>query len=181
MCRLPHQCVCHIVAMRGEDRGIGYKNQLLYRVKADMKHFRQTTTGHIVLMGRKTHESVGRCLPNRINVVLTRNLLYKPLSPYVVVFHDVLGALEWCRTVHPDKTVFVVGGEGIYEATLPHVCSVNASVILDGARGTPADSYYPHLPEHFFLMQMDPQMTSLDLVSKRNLTFYVCEYERQKT
>lgn len=134
--------VSHIVAYRVSDRGIGYKNDLLYRFKEDMQHFKTLTMHHIVLMGRKTFESIGnKPLSNRINVVLSKTLE----SSVVQTFSDISVAMEWCHKMHPEKHVFVIGGESIYRQTIPYIQKVYATEIEDTEQNTPADTFYPHI------------------------------------
>lgn len=102
-----------VIVAVAENGTIGDKNTLLWHIKEDMKHFRSLTTGHPVVMGRKTYDSLGRPLPNRRNVVITRQ--------------DI--AIEGCEIAHsleealalftPDEEVFVIGGAQIYAEAMP--------------------------------------------------------------
>ena len=102
-----------VIVAVAENGTIGDKNTLLWHIKEDMKHFRTLTTGHPVVMGRKTYDSLGRPLPNRRNVVITRQ--------------DI--AIEGCEIAHsleealslftPDEEVFVIGGAQIYAEAMP--------------------------------------------------------------
>ncbi len=101
-----------VIVAVAENGTIGDKNSLLWHIKEDMKHFRTLTMGHPVVMGRKTYDSLGRPLPNRRNVVITRQRL----------------TLEGCEVVHslevalslfsPDEEVFVIGGAQIYREAM---------------------------------------------------------------
>lgn len=102
-----------IIVAVAENGVIGDKNTLLWHISEDLKHFKAVTTGHPVIMGRKTYESLGRPLPNRTNVVITRQQVEIP----------------GCRVVHSlgeavalfpgDDEVFVIGGAQIYAQALP--------------------------------------------------------------
>lgn len=97
------------------DNGIiGRDNDLPWRLSADLKRFQQLTTGHWIIMGRKTFESMGRPLPNRTSVVLTRDRGYH--APGAIVVHDLEQALERCAGQHE---VFVLGGEAVFREALP--------------------------------------------------------------
>ncbi|MDO8610752.1 MAG: dihydrofolate reductase, partial [bacterium] len=67
-----------MIAAIGQHRELGKDNKLLWSIPEDMKRFKELTTGHTVIMGRKTYESIGRALPNRVNVVITRDKSFKP-------------------------------------------------------------------------------------------------------
>lgn len=101
-----------IVAM-AENRVIGVNNTLPWRLPADLRHFRRLTTGHHVIMGRRNYESIGRPLPDRTNIVVTRNPAYR--APGCRVRHSLEDAL---RDVGNDPEVFIIGGAEIYRQAL---------------------------------------------------------------
>lgn len=102
-----------IIAAKAENGVIGKDNQLIWHLPADLKHFKELTTGGTLVMGRKTHESIGRPLPNRRNVVVTRQSGYR--SPGCEVVSSVEEALRLCT---PDDRVFIIGGAEIYRQTI---------------------------------------------------------------
>jgi dihydrofolate reductase len=93
--------------------GIGIHNALPWRLPEDLAFFKRTTTGHPILMGRKTFESIGRPLPNRRNIVITRN----PAWQHEGV--DTAGSLQQAADLAGDGEVFVIGGAQIYADALP--------------------------------------------------------------
>lgn len=102
-----------IIAAVAANGVIGDRNALLWHISEDLKHFKTLTTGHPVVMGRKTWESLGRPLPNRENVVITRQRID---IPGCRVAHSLAGALE----LFPEsEEVFVIGGAQIYAEALP--------------------------------------------------------------
>ena len=101
--------IVSIIVAMAENGVIGKDNDLPWRLPADLKHFKQTTTGHSIIMGRKTYESIGRPLPKRRNIVITRNAEWK--AEGVEVANSLAAALEMCRE---EKEVFVIGGGSIY-------------------------------------------------------------------
>lgn len=106
-----------IVAM-DNDRGIGKNNDLMWRLPSDMQFFKETTSGHIVVMGRKNYESIPekyRPLPNRENVVLTRNESY--VADDCNIFHSLEECLKYYQS-EDDRTVFIIGGGEIYRQAL---------------------------------------------------------------
>ncbi|MGN9055140.1 dihydrofolate reductase [Bariatricus sp. HCP28S3_A7] len=121
---------------------IGKNNKLMWSIPADMKFFRETTQGKVVIMGRKTLESFpqGQPLKNRVNIVITRNPSYKVKD--AVVVHSVEEAIEESRKY--DGDVFVIGGESIYRAMLPY-CDTALVTRIDYAYE--ADTWFPNLDE----------------------------------
>lgn len=102
-----------IIVAVAENGVIGDKNALLWHISEDLKHFKAVTTGHPVVMGRKTFESLGRPLPNRTNVVITRQNIE---IPGCTVVHSLEEAV---RLFSEDEEVFVIGGAQIYAEALP--------------------------------------------------------------
>ena len=120
--------------------GIGKDNKLLVSIPADMKFFRNTTTGNVVIMGRKTLESFPGGLPlkNRVNIVLTRDKNYQAKG--AVVVHSVEEALEEAKKY--EEEVYVIGGDSVYKQMLPY-CSKAYVTKIDFAYE--ADSFFPDL------------------------------------
>lgn len=113
---------------------IGRENRLPWRLKADLAHFRATTLGHPILMGRKTWESLGRPLPGRRNLVVTRNIAYP--APGAEVFSDIDAALE---AVGNGK-VFVIGGAELFRQLFDRVDVLVLTEVLADVSG---DVYFP--------------------------------------
>ena len=122
---------------------IGKDNKLLVSIPQDMKFFRETTMGKVVVMGRKTLESFpgGQPLKKRTNIVLTRDKNYKVKDAIVV--HGVEELLEELKN-YDEKEIYVIGGESIYRALLPY-CKVAHVTKIDHAYE--ADTYFPNLDE----------------------------------
>ena len=122
---------------------IGNKNNLLVSIPADMKFFRETTTGKVVVMGRKTLESFpgGQPLKKRTNIVLTKDRGYKVKDAIVV--HDVESLLKELQN-YPDESIYVIGGESIYRQMLPY-CTDAYVTKIDHAYE--ADTFFPNLDE----------------------------------
>ena len=109
-----------IIGIAAVDRkgAIGKGGKLPWHYSADMKFFRETTTGHAVVMGRKTWLTIGKPLKNRLNIVLSRDSSIEPQES-LVVFSDIESALSFSNSLTTD--LFVIGGAQIYEAFLPHI------------------------------------------------------------
>ncbi|MDF7812151.1 dihydrofolate reductase [Hymenobacter sp. YC55] len=103
------------VVAAAENGVIGRDNQLIWHLPADLKHFKQLTQGHPVVMGRRTYESIGRPLPNRTNIVVTRQADWQ--ADGCETARSVPEALEFASQL--DEQVFVIGGAEIYRQALP--------------------------------------------------------------
>ncbi|MDF2958422.1 MAG: dihydrofolate reductase [Paenibacillus sp.] len=122
-----------------EQRGIGIDNKIPWRLPEDMAFFRRTTSGHTVLMGRKTYESIGKPLPKRRNVILTRDSRFTAEGCEVV--HSVEAALEQFRN-EADEELFVIGGAEIYGLFMPHADRLYVTEI---AHRFEADAFMPEI------------------------------------
>ena len=133
----------NIIVAADKNWGIGKNNQLLVSIPADMKMFREETSGKVVVMGRKTLESFPNGLPlkNRINIVITSNKEYEVKGAIIV--HSIEEALEEIKK-YPAEDVYVIGGESVYRALLPY-CDKAYVTRIDHAYL--ADTYFPNLDE----------------------------------
>ncbi|MFP5350743.1 MAG: type 3 dihydrofolate reductase [Gammaproteobacteria bacterium] len=102
-----------LIAALAENRVIGRNNTLPWRLPADLKRFRRLTTGHPIILGRKNYESIGRPLPNRTNIVVTRDRAYR--APGCVVVDSLEAAFAAAGTV---AEIFIIGGADLYAQTL---------------------------------------------------------------
>lgn len=123
-----------IVAM-SENFVIGRDNTLPWHLPADLKRFKALTMGHHLIMGRKTYDSIGRPLPGRTSVVLSRNPDFSPEN--VVVVDSFAAALQ---AVDGDSEAFVIGGESLYEAILPKANRLYLTYVHAEVDG---DTYFP--------------------------------------
>ncbi len=124
-----------LIAAMAHHRVIGKNNQLPWHLPADLKHFKALTTGKTVVMGRKTFEAIGKPLPNRKNIVLTRDTRWT--SEGVVVLHTWEQVLETCNA---DEELMVIGGAQLYQQTLPMVSQLYLTMIDTEIEG---DAYFP--------------------------------------
>lgn len=121
-----------------ENGAIGRQGDLLCHLPADMRHFKEVTMGHSIVMGRKTFESFPRRpLPGRQNIVITRNAAWQ--YPGVTVANSLEEAITAAQT----ETVFIIGGAQVYELALPHVDVLHLTLIH--ARWATADAFFPVL------------------------------------
>lgn len=151
--------------------GIGYRNKLLVSIPSDMKFFRQTTTGKVVVMGRKTLESFPNGLPlkNRINVVLTGNPDYDAKG--AVIVHTEEELMEELGKYDTEE-IYVIGGESVYRMMLPHCDTVYVTKI---DRAFQADTFFPNLDQmdEWVLAEEGEEQTCFDL------EFRFTRYERR--
>lgn len=129
-----------VVAMDA-DRAIGLNNGIPWRLKEDLQLFKRITMGHPILMGRKTWESLGRPLPGRQNIVLTRNADYVAEGAVVITDIAQLETLEL-----QDKEVMVIGGAQLYARMLPLMQRLHVSEV---AGSHEADTWFPEFAQHF--------------------------------
>ncbi|MCO5948710.1 dihydrofolate reductase [Mucilaginibacter flavidus] len=125
-----------IVVAISENRAIGKDNKLLWYLPNDLKHFKAITSGHTVIMGRKTYESVGKPLPNRRNIIITRQDIQ---IEGCEVVNSIKAALELCRT---EREVFIVGGAEIYKQSLHLTDRIYLTVVHKQFEG---DSFFPEI------------------------------------
>ncbi|WP_295813871.1 dihydrofolate reductase [uncultured Deinococcus sp.] len=130
-----------VVAMTDPGRVIGRDGDLPWRLPADLAHFKRLTLGRPVIMGRKVYDSIGRPLPQRTNIVLTRTADFG--APGCVVVHDPQAALDAAGDA---PEVMVIGGEEIYRLYLPQLSRVELTLVHADIAG---DTYFPELPGHW--------------------------------
>ena len=125
-----------IIAAVAKNRAIGFENKLIYWLPNDLKRFKALTTGHTIVMGRKTFESLPKgALPNRRNVVLTRTT--KEL-PGCDVYPSLEEALKSCK---PDEDIYIIGGARVYEQALPFADRLCLTEVDDTPKE--ADAFFP--------------------------------------
>lgn len=162
----------NIIVAVDNNWAIGYKNELLIRIPNDHKHFREETTGKVVVLGRKTLETFPQGLPlkNRINIILSKDKNYQVKD--AVVVHSVDELLEELKKYN-EEDVYVIGGESIYRQLLPY-CHVAHVTKIDHSYA--ADSYFPNLDE-----DADWEITAdSDEQTYFDIAYQFVKYERKK-
>lgn len=147
-----------LVAM-ARNRVIGQDNRLPWHLSADLKHFKSLTTGHIIIMGRKTYESIGRPLPGRTNIVITRQKNFKAIGATIV--HSVENALQACKQVSTlNQEHFIIGGAEIFQQTLK-ICQ--RMYITEIQRDFEGDTFFPEFdPNDWKETQRDKHYSDQD-------------------
>jgi dihydrofolate reductase len=151
----------------GENYAIGKNNQLLWHMPADLRFFKQTTSGHTVIMGRKTFDSVGKPLPNRRNIVITRDTELKIEG--VEVVNSLEEALAITKT--EEKPVFIVGGAEIYKQALPKTQTLYLTTIHHRFE---ADTFFPEIDRNEWKV-ISCESHKADEKNKYDYTFEVLE------
>lgn len=150
---------------------IGYQNKLLVSIPSDQKHFREETTGKVVVLGRKTLETFpqGQPLKNRTNIILSKNPKYTVKGAIVV--HSKEELLEELKK-YDDQDIYIIGGESIYKMMLPY-CNVAHVTKIDYEYN--ADTYFPNLDKdpEWELTQDSDEQTYFDIAYE-----FLC-YERK--
>lgn len=138
----------HVVAF-DKNHCIGKDNQLAWHIPEDLKHFKDITSGGVIIMGRKTFESMGRVLPNRINWVITRDKNWS--ADGVKIAYSLESALELASQdiINSDKKqLFIIGGGEIFKQTLPIMDRLEITRVDLDVQG---DAFYPSIPSEFTL------------------------------
>lgn len=137
-----------MIAAIGANRELGKGNDLLWKIPDDLKRFRELTKGHPVVMGRKTFESIlaiaGKPLPNRTNIVITRDLQWHSEGAFPVASIDE--ALSLAKLKPGSDEIFIIGGAQVYELGLPFADRLYLTLIEDSKE---ADTFFPEYEAWF--------------------------------
>ncbi|MFH1822184.1 MAG: dihydrofolate reductase [Patescibacteria group bacterium] len=129
-----------IIAVAGKNNAIGKDNKLLWHIPEDLKHFKKITTGHPVIMGRKTFESIGSPLPNRRNIILTRDKSFQ--APSCEIRHSFEEIINEAKKT--DEEIFIIGGGQVYEQFIPYAQKLYLTIVDDAPE---ADTFFPDYSE----------------------------------
>ena len=131
--------IISLIAAIDEQRGLGKNNELLFKIPEDQRRFREITRGHAIIMGRKTFESIGRPLPDRTNIVITRDEHFK--SEGITVVHSINEAIHKAREKEIEQDeVFIIGGGEIYAQAMSRADRLYLTIV----KGTyDADTFFP--------------------------------------
>lgn len=162
------QVISMVFAM-DKNRTIGSNNQLPWRLPADLAYFKKVTMGHPVVMGRKTHESIGKPLPGRQNVILTKNREYS--SEGCIIVHSVEDVLH---RFQKEAEVCIIGGSEIFKLFLPTANRLHITHIdyeFDG------DAFFPEIhPEEWVEVSRKQGVTD----EKNPYTYFFVVYDKKK-
>lgn len=127
-----------IVVAMGEKNEIGADNKLLWHLPKDLKHFKDLTSGHPIIMGRKTYESIGKPLPNRTNIVVSRKKNW--FQEGILIVGSIKEALKFAKKI--DENVFIIGGGNIYEQTMDIADKLEVTLVKAQLE---ADTFFPKI------------------------------------
>jgi dihydrofolate reductase len=139
-----------IIAAASTNNVIGFDNKLIWNIPKDLKRFKELTQGHSVIMGRKTFESLPSPLPNRRNIVVTRNKDYSPEG--IEVFSNIEDAIDVCKD---DLQPFIIGGGEIYSQTINLVDKIELTRVHKDYQG---DAFFPDIPMDKF--ELDSELVN---------------------
>ena len=127
-----------IIAAAGSNNELGKDNDLVWHLPKDFKRFKKLTTGHHIIMGRKTFQSFPKPLPNRVHIVITRNTDYHPEGAIIV--HSMTEALELAKN---DSQIFIIGGGEIYKLGMKIADKIELTRVNSSFE---ADTFFPEIP-----------------------------------
>lgn len=162
-----------MIAAVASNHVIGVDNDLPWSLKDDLRHFMRTTKHHPVIMGRLTYESMGKPLPERTNIVLTRNTSWSPDNPNVHVVTTTQDAVELASKHAPeDNTAYIIGGGTIYDAFLPTAHELIITHVDAAPEG------HAHFPEIDKSTWRKAHTGSFDVDDRNEHAFKIVCYER---
>jgi dihydrofolate reductase len=135
--------ILSLIAAMASNRVIGNKGDIPWKIPGEQKMFKKITLGHTVIMGRKTYESLGKPLPERTNIVITRQTDYQ--APGCKIVHDLAAAIAACA--QDEEEAFICGGGQLYHESLAMADKIYLTVLSKDIAG---DTYFPEIPETEF-------------------------------
>ncbi len=148
-----------IIAAIDKNRALGYQNKLLVHLPEDLAHFKKITSGHPVIMGQNTYLSIGRALPNRVNIVLSQDKNFTAADCFV--FDDLDKALEFAKS-KDQAEVFFIGGASVYEQAIKLVDKIYLTIIDAEYQ---ADVWFPNY-SNFQIIKEEEQQNAQGLKYK---------------
>lgn len=158
-----------IIVAKAKNNIIGKDNKIIWHLPEDLKHFKNITTGHTIIMGRKTFESLGRVLPNRKHIIFSNNPSFNVNEQNVKVVHSLL---EIQDLIEGKEEAFVIGGAMIYNFLMPYVKKMYVTEIDKEFEG---DTFFPKIDDNMW-KEISREKGIKD--DKNNLDYYFVTYER---
>ena len=158
-----------IIVAKAKNNIIGKDNKIIWHLPEDLKHFKNITTGHTIIMGRKTFESLGRVLPNRKHIIFSNNPSFNVNDENVKVVHSLL---EIQDLIEGKEEAFVIGGAMIYNFLMPYVKKMYVTEIDKEFEG---DTFFPKIDDNMW-KEISREKGIKD--DKNNLDYYFVTYER---
>lgn len=164
--------IISIIVAVAKNNVIGKNNQLLWKLSDDLKRFKQLTTNHCIIMGRKTFESIGKALPNRTNIVISRN---KEISfPNTQKYHTLTDAIDFAQSIH-ETEVFIIGGGEIYKQAISIADRIYLTIVHTTIDG---DTFFQYNKDEWNIVEQ----TSVSENEKNefNSTFQILEKKHKR-
>ncbi len=159
-----------IIVVKAKNNIIGKDNKIVWHLPEDLKHFKNLTTGHTIIMGRKTYESLGKPLPNRKHIIFSQNPDFKVNAENVEVIHSLLQIQD---LIEGEEESFVIGGAMIYNFLMPYVKKMYVTEIEKDFDG---DAFFPSIDEEIW-REVTREKGLKD--ENNNLDYYFVTYERK--
>jgi len=156
-----------LIVAHDPNRVIGFENKMPWHIPGDLAYFKKMTMDKAMVMGRKTFESIGRVLPGRKNIIVTRNVEFRVEGAEIV--NDLVKAIEIASAHHEE--VMVIGGEQIFRAILPKADRLYITFIQQSFVG---DTYFPPYGDEWVMVE-----TTEDMKTPDGITFSYLVYERK--
>ena len=160
-----------IIVAKAKNNIIGKENKLIWHLPEDLKHFKEITTGHTIIMGRKTFDSLGRVLPNRKHIIFSQNPDFKVNNENVEVVHSLLQIQD---LIEGKEEAFVIGGAMIYNLLMPYVTKMYVTEIDKEFEG---DTFFPKINTEIW-KETSREKGKKD--EKNNLDYDFVTYEKIK-
>lgn len=158
-----------IIVAKAKNNIIGKDNKMIWHLPEDLKHFKELTTGHTIIMGRKTFESLGKPLPNRKHIIFSQNPDFKVDDENVEVVHSLLQIQD---LIEGKEEAFVIGGAMIYNFLMPYVKKMYVTEIEKDFDG---DTFFPRIDSSIW-KETSREKGITD--EKNDLDYYFVTYER---
>lgn len=159
-----------IIVAKAKNNTIGKNNQIVWNLPEDKKRFQNITDGHVIIMGRKTFESLGKVLPNRKHIVMTENQTLSVANENVQIVHSML---ELQQYIEDDNENFVIGGAMIYNLLMPHVTKM---YVTELDRDFEGNALFPKINLDIW-EEVSREEGPVDGIN--NFKYYFVEYKRK--
>jgi len=160
--------ITSLIVAVSENNVIGKDNNLIWRLSADLKRFKSLTTGHHIIMGRKTFESIGKALPNRTSVIITRQKNYKVEN--CICVNSLEEAIEVCKD---ENEAFIIGGGEIYNQAIDLVDKMYITLVHNTYKG---DTFFPSIASDKWLL-LSEEKHKAD--AKNEIDYSFLNYQRK--
>ena len=157
-----------IIVAKAKNNVIGKNNEIIWKLPTDMKRFKDLTTGHVIIMGRKTFESIGRVLPNRKHIIFSQNPDFKVEDENVEIVHSMLQIQQY---IEDENENFVIGGAMIYNLLMPYV---NKMYITQIDKEFEGDAFFPRVDSEKW-----EEIERLPQINENGINYEFITYKRK--